>query len=463
MDSIIPLVTFLLGIAAGGGAVWFWSKDRIDRAGENGKRESETDLATLQERLTGRDASIDEMQVKLNSLQSGFDAASSETSSLKQEIARLQTSLEKERKQSQEKIELLEDAETRLSEKFKNLAGDALKSNNDSFLALAKTKFKPIEKSIEEFDDSVKKLEKDREGAYKGLRTQVEGLDEAQRKLNKETANLVGALRSPNVGGQWGEIQLRRVVELAGMLNHCDFHEQQSQETDGKGVRPDLVIQLAGKRNVVVDSKVSLSSYLEACDATDEITRTTKLADHAKSVRSHIRQLGQKAYFEHFDRSPEFVVLFIANEASYSAALEQDPSLLEEGPEKGVIIATPTTLIALLRTVAYGWREEQLAQNAKEISDLGKELYKRIATVGEHVGKLGKSLSGANDAYNKFVGSFETRVLVTARKFSELQADAHGVEIEPIEPIDSVPRKIQSHELKPKSFERIESKNIPIA
>jgi DNA recombination protein RmuC len=252
------------------------------------------------------------------------------------------------------------------------------------------------------------------------------------------------------------------VVELAGMLSHCDFREQQSQETDGKGVRPDLIVQMAGGRNVVVDSKVSIKSYLEAREATDEITRNTKLVDHAKSVRSHIRSLGQKSYFEHFDRSPEFVVLFISNEASYSAAVQQDPGLFEECAQRNVVIATPMTLIAMLRTVEYAWREEQLAQNAKEISDLGKELYKRIATISEHVGRLGKSLSVATDAYNKFVGSLETRVLVTARKFSELQADAHGIEIEQIEPIDSVPRNIQSSELTPISSERIASKNLPI-
>ncbi|MCH7686140.1 MAG: DNA recombination protein RmuC [Planctomycetes bacterium] len=327
---------------------------------------------------------------------------------------------------------------------------------------MAKTKFEPIENSIEKVDNSIKKLEKDRVGAYQGLETQVKGLKDEQMALRKETTNLVGALRSPNVGGQWGEIQLRRVVELAGMLNNCDFCEQQSQETDGKGIRPDLVVYLAGGRNVVVDSKVPIKSYLEAQEATDETTRNTKLADHAKSVRSHIRLLGQKSYFEHFDRSPEFVVLFISNEASYSAAVQQDPGLFEEAAQKNVIVATPTTLIALLRTVAYGWREEQLAENAKKISDLGKKLYGRISTVAKHVTELGKSLKGASEAYNKFVGSLESRVLVTARKFGDLGADVQGVEIEQIEPIDSIPRKIQSSELTPTSSERIASKNLPI-
>jgi DNA recombination protein RmuC len=462
MEPVIALLVFVCGIAAGAVAAWLFLKDRNSRSYESGKRESDSELATLRERLEGRQESIEKLSGERDSLQAELNAAGIEKTSLKEDIARLNVSLQREHREGLEKLELLKNAETRLSETFKSLAAQALNTNNDSFLTLAKTKLEPVEGSIKKFDESIKKLETDRVGAYEGLKTQVQGLNEAQKILNRETANLVGALRSPNVRGRWGEVQLRRVVELAGMLDHCDFREQQSQETDGKGVRPDLIVLLPAEKNIVVDSKVPLNSYLDALEATDEATRNAKLSDYAKSVRSHIRQLSSKSYFEHFDRSPEFVVLFIPSEAFFSAALQQEPGLIEEGAQKNVIIATPTTLIALLRAVYFGWRQEQLAENAKQISDLGKELYKRISTIGQHVAKLGKNLTGATDAYNKFVASLENRVLVSARRFSDLQADAHGVEIAQIEPIDSIPRSIAALELIPESLNEDTGEDRPL-
>lgn len=419
MESVLAFVGFVVGLGVGWAVVWLIMKERIQRAYEQGKQKRET------------------------------------------EVVELTTTLDLEKKQFKEKLDLLDQAKKTLSDTFNSLAGQALNTNNESFLALATTKFRPVDESIKKFDQSVKKLEEDRVGAYEGLKAQVTGIGTALQTLNKETTNLVSALRSPNVRGRWGEIQLKRVVELAGMLSYCDFREQPSQEGDGKTVRPDLVVHLPAGINVIVDAKVPLDAYLEALEATDEATRSAKLVDHAKSLRSHIRLLGQKSYYEQFDTSPEFVVLFIASDAFYDAALRQEPTLLEEATQKNVIVATPTTLIGLLWIVAYGWRQEQLAKNAKQISELGKELYKRIATLSDHVGSLGKSLSGATDAYNKFVGSLETRVLVTARKFSELHADVPGTDIEQIEPIDSVPRKIQSSELAPTSSERIDSRNLP--
>jgi DNA recombination protein RmuC len=249
------------------------------------------------------------------------------------------------------------------------------------------------------------------------------------------------------VRGRWGEIQLKRVVEMAGMVDHCDFFEQQSVDTEDGRLRPDMVVRLPGSRNIVVDAKAPLSAYLEAIDAPDEETRKAKLQQHAQQIRTHLTMLGRKSYFEQFSPCPEFVVLFLPGEAFFCAALMQDPALIEFGVDQNVIIATPTTLIALLRAVAYGWRQEALAQNAKEISDLGKELYDRCSKMGEHMANLGKNLSNASEAYNRAVGSLESRVLVTARKFADLGAVSADGQIDELPPIEVTPRLLQAPEL----------------
>jgi DNA recombination protein RmuC len=265
--------------------------------------------------------------------------------------------------------------------------------------------------------------------------------------LRSETSNLVQALRTPNVRGRWGEIQLHRVVEMAGMVEHCDFYEQQSVETEDGRLRPDMIVRLPNSRNIVIDAKAPLSAYLEAIDATDEDARKVQLQRHAQQIRTHLTMLGKKSYFEQFEPSPEFVVLFLPGEAFFAAALMQDPELIEFGVDENVIIATPTTLIALLRAVAYGWRQEALAQNAKEICDLGKELYERCSTMGGHMLALGKNLKRATDSYNDAIGSFESRVFVSARKFAALGAVASDDGIDELQQIEVVPRHIQAPEL----------------
>jgi DNA recombination protein RmuC len=284
-------------------------------------------------------------------------------------------------------------------------------------------------------------MEKTRAGAYSELREQVKALATSQLHLQAETGNLVKALRAPHVRGRWGEIQLRRVVELAGMLQYCDFVEQETVTTEDIRIRPDLIVRLPGNRTIVVDSKVPFDAFYESISTTDETIRLAKLKEHARLVRTHITALSRKSYWETVQPTPEFVLLFLPGETFYSAALEHDPKLIEDGITEKVIIATPTTLIALLKAVSFGWRQEQMAENAQEVSSLAKTLYDRLRVFTNHFADIGHGLDRALDSYNKGVGSLEARVLVTARKFKERGAIA-GEEIETLEPIDKAARQL---------------------
>ncbi|HEU4617856.1 MAG TPA: DNA recombination protein RmuC [Gammaproteobacteria bacterium] len=375
-----------------------------------------------------------------------------------------------ERKAAGEKLAVLKQAETALADAFKALSAEALKSNNQAFLHLAKAtleKFqdgarsdldarrkavdelvRPLKESLERVDGKLGEIEKARVAAYSALDEQLRSLvDTHLPLLRSETANLVKALRQPSVGGRWGEIQLRRVVEMAGMLEHCDFVEQESRATEEGRLRPDLVVRLPGGKQIVVDAKAPLSAYLAAVEATDEGAQRAALADHARRVREHMVALGRKAYWEQFERSPEFVVMFLPGEVFFSAALQQEPELIELGVAERVIPATPTTLIALLRAVAYGWRQEALAKNAQEMVDLGKQLYERLAVLSGHWNEVGGRLDKAVEAYNKSIGTLESRVLVTARRLRELKAAPDAPEIETLDPIESRPRALKAPEL----------------
>ncbi len=383
---------------------------------------------------------------------------------LRQRVAQLETELKHTRESGEEKLRLLSQAKDELSNAFKALSAEALKSNNESFLQLAREslqKFQagaqgdlekreqavaelvsPIRDTLEKFDAHIRQVEKERGQAYGQLSEQVNSLRQTQESLRDQTGKLVQALRAPSVRGRWGEIQLRRVVEIAGMLPYCDFEEQATVTTPEGRLRPDLVVKLPGGKNLVVDAKTPLAAYLDAMEAQDEDVRRAKLGDHARQVRDHMIKLGSKSYWEQFEHPPEFVVMFLPGETFFSAALEQDPSLIESGVYEKVIPASPTTLIALLKAVAYGWGQERIARSAQQISELGKLLHERLRSLARHLEEAGKGLDKAVECHNKAIGAFEGRVLVSARKLNELTASA-AAEIPELEPIETTARTLQ--------------------
>ena len=380
---------------------------------------------------------------------------------LADELADAERQLKSQDALQTERDSAFELAHAKLTQAFANLANDSLKANSENFLRLAEQNLgtqqekarrdlgerekavealvKPIRDALEASRKQIEELEKSRSEAYGGIKSQLEAMQLSQQSLTQETQNLVKALRRPEVRGQWGEITLRRLVELAGMVEHCDFIEQAHTVSDGQIIRPDMIVNMPDQRQLVVDVKTPLDAYLEAAEAEDDAQRKLGLERHAKNVRAHIRMLSTKAYWEQFEESPEFVILFIPGDQFLSAALSEEPDLIEYALSRQIILATPTSLVALLKAVAYGWRQLALADNAKEIRVLAEDLYGRLATFVSHMNRVGRQLASSVENYNKAVGSLERKVLPGARKFTEL--GAHGPkEIEKLEPVESVPR-----------------------
>ncbi|MGH9028121.1 MAG: DNA recombination protein RmuC, partial [Acidimicrobiales bacterium] len=397
-------------------------------------------------------------------------AHKTEAAGLQAEIVSLTSSLERERARSEEREAAMEQTRHQLLGEFAELSRRALDQNSSRFLDLADARlreaqqaargdldqrrqaieqlFSPLRDQLGKYEEGIRLLELERQKAYSQLSEQVSQLNQSQEKLQHETRNLVTALRSPATRGRWGEMQLRRVVEMAGMLEHCDFEEQVSARTSDGTQRPDLVVRLPGAKQVVVDAKVPLQAFLDANEATDESERRRHLQLHAGQLRKHVESLSKKAYWQQFAQSPEFVVAFVPGDPLLTAAYEHDPSLLEHAVANRVLLATPTTLIALLRAVAYGWQSEALADNAREVQQMGREMYRRLVAFGDHMGRAGRGLRSAVDAYNKAVGSLEHSVLPQARRFRELgvvgDTDKEALELDRVE---VVARRLQSAEL----------------
>jgi DNA recombination protein RmuC len=426
MDAIallIALVTLAAGFAAG------WALARGRSAGTQAERDAaRAEVATVR-------GERDELAQRLREAEASAADA----------VARLDS----ERASSAEKLELLGQAQEQLKDAFARLSNEALQKSNAQFLDLADARFKqagaPLTETLGKVETQLREIEKTRAGAHEALKSQIEFVRKTGEELRQETASLVSALRKPQARGRWGELQLRRCVEYAGMTDRCDFSEQQSVSTADGTLRPDMVVKLVGGKSIVVDSKVTLAAYLEAHDAATDAVREERLVAHARHLRQHVEQLAAKSYWSQFSPAPEFVVLFVPGDPFLAAALDRDPALIDDAFMKRVHIATPTTLISVLRAVAYAWQQDALAENARDVFEIGRELYQRLSKLGAKVETLGKRLGSTVGAYNETVASLESRVLPQARRFRDLKmVDA---ELDDPKPVDEAVRPIAAAEL----------------
>ncbi|MCC7478850.1 DNA recombination protein RmuC [bacterium] len=492
LPFVFILLALLAGAALGAGLVFWLLRGRADGekqqavqlAEERIRHETSAEIASLHERLNSRtqdtarldnelekaearqreavEAVRTEHEERIAQMDERLQQLTRENAEYRAAIRETEMELRKEREAAAEKLKLLDEAQQKLAASFEALSRKALDSNNQSFLDLARTQLgslheqakselekrekaveslvKPINERLETFGKAVQAIEVKREGAYQSLTEQIRQLQEAEKSLHGTAQELTSALKGKSQRwGSWGEMQLRRVVEMADMIKYVDFSEQQVAE--GGRDRPDLIVNLPGQRRIIVDSKAVTEAYMPVVEAATEELRAAAATAYAQKVRRRLQELSTKSYWEQFEGSAEFVIMFLPGESFFSAALEADPGLIEFGASNRVILATPTTLIALLRTVALGWRQEQIAENAREISDLGRELFNRIRTMAEHLQAVGKNLGQATDAYNRAVGSLETRVLPQARKFSALGAGGKD-DIPELQALESAPRAL---------------------
>jgi DNA recombination protein RmuC len=453
---VTTIIFLILGLVIGGVAAWFIASSQKQKHYSH-------QVTELGERASGAEARIEELRHQVQQRDTEIARMRNELDAERQAKIEAVTKFDAAQKSFEEQKALIEVMKTEMTDTFNALSSAALKSSSEDFLRLASehlgkvvadTKgrlgehqaaldgmLKPLHETLKRYEEQIRSIEESRHKAYGSLEEQLRALASTHEHLQRETSNLVSALRKPQVRGRWGEMQLRRVAELSGMSTHCDFTEQLSVDTEKGKIRPDMIVHLPMEREIVVDSKVSLDAYLDAVSASTEDERRTKMEKHAQQVRTHMNKLASKEYWSQFKQSPEFVVLFIPGESFLSSALEIDTALIEDGIQRRVIIATPTTVIALLRAIAYGWRQEQMTKNAEEISELGRQLYERMTTLAQHFDNIGSNLEKAIAAYNKAVGSMESRILPSVRKFKELGATGAD-EIPIIEQIDQKPRNL---------------------
>jgi DNA recombination protein RmuC len=467
----VLLIGVIVGAALGAGAAYFVVVSKARLTAAEAARAAADASAMLRADAAGMRAERTGLLERLDDLHEAHDRAVERLRRAESEAAAATAALQGEREAGAQREALLTRRDAELKQAFQALSADALARNNEQFVALAEGRIKeataalaaradgdstaraealgklldPVAATLQRVEGQLRTVEKERESAYAGLREQVHAMRSSSERLQDETKQLVNALRAPQVRGRWGELQLERIVQLAGMVEHCDFSTQVVAQGEDGGVRPDMVVHLAGGKQVVVDAKVPFAAYLEAVESRDPTVHRERLTAHARQLRQHVDILSAKSYWAAFQPSPEFVVLFVPGDPFLEAALQSDPALLEHAFSSNVVIATPTTLIALLRTVAYSWRQEALAHNAAQVHQLGKELHSRLATMGTHVAKLGRSLDGAVASYNQTVSSLEARVLVTARKLTDLEV-ADGDIPAPAQ-VERAPRTISAPEL----------------
>jgi DNA recombination protein RmuC len=467
VDIATALAVLLAGLAAGAVAAWALASVRARVAAAEAAQAATSATMTLRADAAAARAERAGLVQRLEELGARHEQACDLLRRAEAEASAATAALRAEREAVAGREELLARRDAQLTQAFRALSAEALAANNTQFVALAEGRIReaaaalagdaavrdkaigalldPMSAALQRVEGQLRDVEKERQGAYAGLRAQVDAMRVSSEQLQYETKSLVNALRAPQVRGRWGELQLERVVQLAGMVEHCDFSTQVTATGDDGAIRPDMVVHLAGGKSIVVDAKVPFAAYLEAVESRDPDRHAERLTAHARQLRAHVDALAAKAYWAAFEPSPEFVVLFVPGDPFLEAALQADPALLEHAFSRNVVVATPTTLIALLRTVAYGWRQEALARNAAAVHQLGKELHARLATMGTHVAKLGRSLDGAVDSYNKTVSSLEARVLVTARRLTELKVADD--ELTAPAPVDRTPRRVSAPEL----------------